>query len=42
MNDESKVRKLAKGYILGRRAEKGERAVMGWNELKGARAKRTK
>jgi hypothetical protein len=40
MNDESKVRKSAKGYILGRRAKKGEGAVMGWNELEGARAKR--
>jgi hypothetical protein len=40
MNDESKVRKSAKVYILGRRAKKGEGAVMGWNELEGARAKR--
>jgi hypothetical protein len=40
MNDESKVRKSAKGYILGRRAEKGEGAVMGWNELEAKRAKR--
>ena len=40
INDESKVRRSAKGHILGRRAEKGEGAVMGWNELEGARAKR--
>jgi hypothetical protein len=40
INDESKVRRLAKGHILGRRLEKGEGAVMGWNELEVARAKR--
>jgi hypothetical protein len=40
INDESKVRKSAKGHILGRRAEKGEGAVMGWNELEAKRAER--
>jgi hypothetical protein len=40
INDESKVRKSAKAHILGRRAEKGEGAIMGWDELEAARAKR--
>ena len=40
IDDESKVRRSAKGHILGRRAEKGEGAVMGWNELEVARSKR--
>ncbi|KAH3955986.1 hypothetical protein HBH51_259000 [Parastagonospora nodorum] len=40
MNDESKVRKSAKGHILGRRAEKGEGAVLSWNELEVRRAGR--
>jgi hypothetical protein len=40
INDESKVRRSAKGHILGRRMEKGQGAVMGWDELEAARAKR--
>ncbi|CAN9134459.1 unnamed protein product [Alternaria alternata] len=40
INDESKTRRSAKGHILGRRAEKGEGAVMGWDQLEAARAKR--
>ncbi|KAI2474816.1 hypothetical protein Ptr902_13780 [Pyrenophora tritici-repentis] len=30
INDESKVRRSAKGHMLGRRVEKGEGAVIGW------------
>jgi hypothetical protein len=41
IHDDSKVRRSAKGQILGRRPKRGEGAVMGWNELGGARAKRT-
>ncbi|KAF7571173.1 hypothetical protein PtrSN002B_010254 [Pyrenophora tritici-repentis] len=40
INDESKVRRSAKEHMLGRRVEKGEGAVIGWNELEVARAKR--
>lgn len=40
IKDESKIRRSAKGHILGRRVEKGEGAVMGWNELEVARTKR--
>lgn len=40
INDESKSRRSAKGHILGRRLEKSEGAVIGWNELKVRRAKR--
>jgi hypothetical protein len=40
INDESKARRSAKGHILGRRVEKGQGAVMGYDELEAARAKR--
>ena len=40
INDESKARRSAKGHILGRRLEKGQGAVVGYNELEVARAKR--
>jgi hypothetical protein len=40
INDESKVRKSAKGHILERRAEKGQGAVLGYEELEGRRAER--
>lgn len=40
INDESKARRAAKGNILGRRLEKGQGAVMGYDELEVARAKR--
>lgn len=40
INDESKVRRSTKGHILGRRVEKGEGAVMGWDQLEAARATR--
>jgi hypothetical protein len=40
INDESKARRSTEVHILGRRAEKGQGAVMGWYELEAARAKR--
>jgi hypothetical protein len=40
INDESKVRRSTKGHIHRRRAEKGEGAVMGWDQLEAARATR--
>jgi hypothetical protein len=40
INDESKARQSAKGHILRRRLEKGQGAVMGYNEPEVARAKR--
>jgi hypothetical protein len=38
INDESKTRRSAKGHILRRRLEKGQGAVMGFDELEAARA----
>jgi hypothetical protein len=40
INDESKVRRSAKGHILERRAEKGQGAVLGYEELEVRRAER--
>jgi hypothetical protein len=40
IKDGSKARRSAKGYILGRSLEKGQGAVMGYDELEVARAKR--
>jgi hypothetical protein len=40
INDESKARRSAKGHILGRRLKEGQGAVMGYDELEVARAKR--